>query len=214
MRRIAVVLGLCALLLPPAAWSDSIWTNQFGSVTITNAGIASTGSELMSFFGVTALPGHSLGSVSFSTGSLTSGSIWSGGTFAGGLASSFDVLGVGPWAKAITGCPSCQNPITLFVGSFVGPIKWTVITHTGKYDYVFKLSGVVSGELYGGRFVEGYMTQTIDVDQNQWFQNHKGDIRSGNVNFSVSGPEPGTLGLFATGLIVIGGAMRRKLFRV
>jgi hypothetical protein len=210
MSQIAVMFGLCALLLPTAAWADPIWINQFGSVTITNAGIISNGAELMSFDGITAPPKHSLGSVSFSTGALTSGSLWSGGTFSG-TGSSFDVYGVGRWVKTLTGCSSCTNPVTLFTASFASPIEWRVVSHSG-YDYVFMLSGVVKGELYNGRFVSGYTRQTIVVYQNQWFQDHKGDLRSGKTNFAINGPEPGTLGLFATGLIVLAGAMRRRLF--
>ena len=40
MRRIAVVVGLCALLLPIAAWADAVnLTNQFGTVSISSSGI-------------------------------------------------------------------------------------------------------------------------------------------------------------------------------
>jgi PEP-CTERM motif len=202
MRRIAVVLGRCMLLLPMAAWADPIFINQFGSITITNTGIVSTGSELMRFNEITAPPGHSLGSVSFSTGALTSGSIWSGGTFSS-TGSSFVVIGVGKYGEPRG---------TIFAGSFVGPIRWKVVSHTGKYDYVFTLSGVVSGESYTGRFITGTTKQTIYVSQNQWFQDHRGGIRLGTTNFRVGLPEPGTLGLFGTGLIVLAGAMRRKLF--
>jgi hypothetical protein len=140
MRRIAVILGLCTLLLPTAAWADGIGlVNRFGSVSITNAGIVSRGSELIGFNGITAPPGHSLGSVSFSTGALTSGSIWSGGTFSS-AGSSFVVISVGKYG---------QPKGTIFDASFVGPIKWKLVSHPGKWDYVFMLSGVVSGEITG-----------------------------------------------------------------
>jgi len=213
MRRIAVVLGLVVLLLPTAAWSDSIRTNQFGAVSITNAGIVCNGSQLTSFDGITPPSKHSLGSVSFSTGALTSvtsGSIWRGGTFSG-KGSSFDVVGVGAWAKAITGCSTCADPIPLFAGSFASPIEWTVVSHSG-YNYLFRLSGMVRGELYNGRFISAYTRQTIVVYQNQWFQDHQGGLRSGKTSFGLNTPEPGTLGLFGTGLIVIAGVVRRRLF--
>jgi hypothetical protein len=211
MKRMPVVLGLLALLLPMTAWADPVWTNQFGTVTITDAGIVSTGSQLTSFNGITPPRGHSLGSVRFSTGALTSGSIWSGGKFSD-VGSSYDVLGVGAWARTLAGCSSCTNPVTLFSGSFVSPIKWSVVSHTG-YDYVFALSGIITGELYNGRLITGSTKQTITVYQNQWLHDYKGDIRSGKTNFAVNGPEPGTMGLLATGLIVIAGATRRKLLR-
>ena len=72
MKRVAVIVGLCALLLSAAAWADNIkLTNNFGSVSVTDAGIVSTGMQLKSYGLVTAGPGHSMGSVSFSTGAFT-----------------------------------------------------------------------------------------------------------------------------------------------
>src|ERR1019366_10346642 len=112
MRRV-VVLALLALALPIAAWADGIvLTNQFGSISISTAGITSVQSQLKSFNGITATAGHSLGSVSFSTGALTSGSIRWGGTFSA-TGSTFVVIGKGNYG---------QPKGTIFSGSFVGPI--------------------------------------------------------------------------------------------
>ena len=201
MRRVAVICGLCALLLPMAAWASGIdLGNQFGTVTITNAGIVSRGSELFRFNGITAPAGHSLGSVSFSTGALTSGNIWSGGTFSS-AGSSFLVTGVGNYG---------QPKGIIFSGAFVGPISWTLVSHTYWFDYVFTLSGTVRGELWTGRMVRGTVTETINVYKNQWGHDHRGGIRVGSSNLTI--PEPGTLGLLGTGLIAMAGTMRRKLF--
>src|ERR1700732_938070 len=80
--KAAFLLIVLALALPLTAFADGIViTNQLGSIAISNAGITSIGSQLTSFNGVKAAPGHSLGSVSFSTGVLTTGSIAAGGTF-------------------------------------------------------------------------------------------------------------------------------------
>ncbi len=99
MRRV-VVLALLALALPMAAWASGIdLTNQFGSISISTAGITSVGSQLRSWGGFAT--GGSMGKVSFSTGALTSGSISAGGTFSA-TGSSFVVLGVGQWAKTLT----------------------------------------------------------------------------------------------------------------
>jgi len=182
----------------------SLIINEFGTVSITNAGIVSKGSELVSFNGITAPPANSLGSVSFSTSALTSGSIWSGGTFSS-VGSSFIVKGVG---KKYWGVPR----LTLFSGSFVGPIKWKLVSQTGKYDYVFTLSGRIEGMLYTGRYAIIPTKQTIYVYKNQWAVDHRGSIHRGDTSFRVNTPEPGTLGLFGTGLIVLAGTMRRKLF--
>ena len=196
MRKIAVVLGLCTLLLPVAAWADAIdFGNNFGTVSITSAGIVSAGAELVGFNGISAPRGHSLGSVSFSTGALTSGSIFGGG-------SSFIVTGVGKYG---------QPKGIIFDATFVGPIHWVLVSQPGKFDYVFRLSGVVEGTLYTGRVVSGITHQTITVHPNQWSQDHLGSLGGGKTTFGVATPEPGTLGLFGAGLIVLAGAARRKL---
>jgi hypothetical protein len=208
MRRIAVLLGLWALLVPMAAWASGIdITNQFGTVTFTNSGLISTGSQLKSFNGLTASAGHALGSVSFSTGAFSGASIWSGGTFSA-TGSTFDVIGVGAWARALTG--QATNPVAIFTGSFVGPISWTVVSHAPGQGYVFTLSGAIWGELYSGRDVSGTTTQTIYAFTDQEPFDHKGGIRLGSSNLAV--PEPSTLGLLGTGLISIAGVMRRRLF--
>jgi len=208
MRQITLALGLCALLVPTAAWADGIvLINQGGTAILTDAGIVSTGSVLVGFRvldGFKAPPGHSLGSVSFSTGALTSGSILGGGVFSD-TGSSFVVTGSGTY-----GVPAG----TIYTGSFVRPIDWTLVSHHGN-NLFFDLTGYATGTLYTGRVVTGTTSQIIYVNQNQWNQNRQGSIRLSRSFVGTpdlrAGPEPGTLWPFATGLIVIIGAMRRKL---
>ncbi|HKM85956.1 MAG TPA: PEP-CTERM sorting domain-containing protein [Terriglobales bacterium] len=156
----------------------------------------------MSYDGIVAPHGRSLGSVSFSTGAFTGASIFSGGTFSS-VGSTFIVTsGGGHYGQPPKG--------TIFSGSFVGPISWTLVSQTGKFMYNFTLSGTIYGMLYTGRDVTGNTTQNITLYKNQWSQDHMGLIRLGNSHLNV--PEPGTLGLLGTGLIAMAGSMRRKLF--
>jgi hypothetical protein len=215
MKRVVVIVGLCALLLPAAAWADEIkLTNNFGTVSVTNAGIVSQGMELKSYGLVTAGPGQSLGTVSFSTGAFTAAgpctlSPLCSGTFAGGAASSFVVTGAGAWIKALTG--TTQTKVTLFSGSFVGPVTWQLLSiGPHGFTYNFKLSGTIRGQFWDGRTVSGTTTQYITLYKNQWTSDHQGNIGLGTTHLLV--PEPGTLGLLGTGLIGIAGTLRRKIF--
>jgi PEP-CTERM motif len=205
MKRLAMILGIWAMLMPIAAWADGIdLTNRFGTVLFTNAGVVSKGSQLQSFNGIFAPPTHALGSVKFSTGALVSGDLWNGGTFSS-VGSSFVVTsaggGYGQPPKGI-----------IFSGTFVGPITWTLVNHPGTFDYVFTLSGTIKGQLWNGRTVSGTTTQTIYAEKNQWLHDHQGGVHAGSSNLAV--PEPGTLGLMGTGLLGVIGSMRRKLFNL
>jgi hypothetical protein len=196
MRRV-LVLGFLALALPMAAWADGIdLVNIHGSISISNAGITSVGSQLHSFNGIVAAPGHSLGTVSFSTGALVSGSIKTGGTFSD-VGSSFVVMGKGP---------QVPHKGTIFSGAFVGPVSWTLVSQVGQ-SLTYTLSGTIQGTLYNGHFVTGTTSQTI-YSTNGQLSMGIGHIRVGNSNLPT--PEPGTLGLLGTGLVAIAGMLRRK----
>jgi hypothetical protein len=62
----------------------------------------------------------------------------------------------------------------IFSGAFVGPISWTLVSHTGKWDYVFTLSGNLQGQLWTGRTVTGTTTQTIYMYKNQMVAGSQG----------------------------------------
>jgi PEP-CTERM motif len=197
--KAALILIVLALALPLTAFADGIvLTNQGGNIEISNAGISSIGSQLRSFNGIVAPPGHSIGSVRFSTGALTSGSLATGGTFSS-TGSSFVVIGNGNYG---------QPKGTIFSGSFVGPIIWTLTSAPGIKNLTFTLSGTIQGMLYDGRMVSGTTVQNIYTTNGQLAQGI-GHIKVGSTPLAV--PEPGTLSMFGLGLVGLGGMFRRKL---
>ncbi len=209
MRRV-VVLALLALALPIAAWADTIsLTNAYGAYTISNAGITVSGSELRSFTdnGFTinpAAPSNSIGSISFSTGALISGSTTvgaPGAVFAGG--GSFDVYGRG---KQYWGTPK----LTVFAGSFVGPVTWNLTGQGPNGSINYQLVGSIAGMLWNGYSATGTTSQNMVTFNNGW-RGGGGEVKIGYTILST--PEPGTLGLLGTGLVCIAGMFRRKLVR-
>jgi hypothetical protein len=183
-------IAVLALMLPVAAWSDAIdLVYKFGSISVSNSGIVSHGSQLKQFNRVIASPGHALGSVSFSTGALLSGSILSGGTFSD-VGSSFVVIGKGS---------QVPHKGLIFNGSFVGPISWTLVAQKGQ-SLTYQLGGTIQGTLWNGHFVTGATTQTI------YSRNGQVSLGIGHVRIGLPAiltPEPGTLGLLGTGILAV-----------
>ena len=93
---------------------------------------------------------------------------------------------------------------TIFSGTFSSssPVTWSVITLAdGSHQYT--LTGAIEGNGKVGATVQ------LAVVSGKGLFSGTADLSSGDTSLSV--PEPGTLGLLGTGLLGIGGLMRRRL---
>jgi len=168
---------------PPAPPSPTVIdiTNRGGSVTFTDTGLVSKGSVLSSF-NTTSAPAHgSLGGFSFATGAFSGSSIWSGGSFAN-TGSAFAITGYGKWAETLTGQTKISQP--LFTGSFTGPASLALVSQSHA-NYVFTLSGPVSGTYYTGQTVTGTTTQTLYAYTDQEPIDHKGSLHMGTTTLTI-----------------------------
>ena len=181
---VAFFVLMLALLAVPA-YADSIGlTNHGVSGVSTGGGISAlSGVDSFSVDGNLLLIGD-VGLMLIDTGTFATGSIFTGGDF-----------NSGNWGFIITGAPD----IALFSNSFAG--TWTKLG-----DDLFKLVGDFTGD-DGGIGFTGTTTQLFTLE----FENGQACFRDLNGVTTVTPvPEPGTLALLGSGLLGLGGAIRRK----
>jgi hypothetical protein len=205
MNALKTLLIAAALAcLPITAAANSVdYANSRGTVTAIDGGtaITLTGSILTTVTGgvCSSMCTGNLGTVTFTSGTLTSGSLATGGTF--GAGGSLTIMGNGK-----NGVPSG----TLFQGTFTSA-TWTVTALPGGNN-VFSFSGTLQGTgsfsgpaftIQGSKIVHG----------NPFASGGSGSVRWASGDTTVGAvPEPGSLALMGTGILGIGGVVRRKLF--
>jgi hypothetical protein len=203
----AKLLTFFLLAFPLTVWANKVGFQSNGGQITSNGSTlnvnSSTLTSLSGMAGAGSISGN-LGIVSFSTGALISGSLAAGGRFAGG--GSFSMIGNGS-----NGLPNG----VIFHGQFNGPVTWTASfvpnANAGMGAWFYTLSGSVAGTFGNGQsFLAKVEFSTRDVPKGQQFSS------LANVNNgagAVTVPEPGTLGLLATGLFGMAVLVRRRFAR-
>jgi hypothetical protein len=201
MVKRVLLINVLALALPLVSFASSQLdiTNSGGTLAGIDSGLSLSNSALIAvngLYGGGLVTGSNLGTLSFSTGVLTSGSLQMGGVFASG--GSFIVSGNGS-----NGIPNG----VIFTGTFSSPVTWTLVTlPNGTHNYT--LTGAVAGSFPSGFQTNGVTVQ-LTINTGKGFFNGSTQVSSGDTNIVV--PEPGTLSLLGTGLLSLGGVLRRKL---
>jgi PEP-CTERM motif len=201
----AKLFTVLLLAFPMTVWAHNVgFQSSGGQITSNGSTLNVSSSTLTSLIGMTdtgSVSGN-LGIVSFSTGALMSGTLAAGGQFAGG--GSFSMMGNGS-----NGLPHG----VIFHGQFSGPVTWTAnfvpTGNAGMGAWFYTLSGSVAGTLSNGQsFSANVKFSTRDVAQGQQYSSV---ANLNNGAGAVTVPEPGTLGLLASGLFGLAVVVRRRL---
>lgn len=205
MKRV-LWMALLTLALPVAAFAGTVdFSAQSGTLSGSSSGLMLMGQQVNSIAGLTpsTLQGSDLAVISFNTGALTSTGTgtW---TFASG----------GSFTITAENIPGIANGTVIFAGTFDcgnGGICTFSETNPSKTsgNHIYALNGTISGKWYNGLTVSGFTMQaTVSTGLGFW-DGASVPVISGDTQFTT--PEPGSLMLMGTGLIGLGGVLRRKL---